>query len=159
MNDLPNCVDNADITMYADDTSASTTIESVSDVEYKLIPGLIVDDRLSWKEHISYISSKVSRNIGILKRVRECVTKETLLIMYRTSIETYFRYCNTTWGNCGTTLLKKLQTFQNRAARVIEGVKYDEADHPKILRSLNILNVHQLVMLDTASLVYKINND
>ena len=54
--------------------------------------------------------------------------------------------------------MKKLQTFQNRAARVIEGVKYDEADHPKILRSLNILNVLQLVMLDTASLVYKINN-
>ena len=55
--------------------------------------------------------------------------------------------------------MKKLQTFQNRAARVIKGVKYDEADHPKILRSINILNVHQLVMLDTTSLVYKINND
>ena len=153
MNDLPNCLENAAITMYADDTSASTTIESVSDVEYKLIPdmvkifdwlksiklslnalktefmitgtnrnvhnttdliavrvdgalirrvnksrylGLIVDDRLSWKEHISYISSKVSRNIGILKRVRERVTKETLLIMYGTLIEPYFRYCNTT---------------------------------------------------------------
>ena len=216
MNDLANCVENADITMYADDTSASTTIKSVSDVEYKLTPdmvkicdwlksnklslnalktefmiigtnrnvhnttdliavhvdgalirrvnklrclGLIVDDRPSWKEHISYISSKVSRNIGILKRVRECVTKETLLIMYRTLIEPCFRYCNTTWGNCGTTLLKKLQTFQNRVARVIEGVKYDEADHPKILRNLNILNVHQLVMLDNAFLVYKINND
>ena len=107
----------------------------------------------------THIFSIVSRNIGILKCVRECVTKETLLIMYRTFIEPYFRYCNTTWGNCGTTLLKKLQTFQNRAARAIEGVKYDEADHPKILKSLNILNVHQLVMLDTASLVYKINND
>ena len=41
MNNLPNCVENADITMYADDTSASTTIESVSDVEYKLIPDMV----------------------------------------------------------------------------------------------------------------------
>ena len=57
MSDLPNCVENADITMYADDTSASTTIErvsdvkndtsasttieSVSDVEYKLIPDMV----------------------------------------------------------------------------------------------------------------------
>ena len=41
MKNLQNCFENADITMYADDTSASTTIESVSDVEYKLIHDMV----------------------------------------------------------------------------------------------------------------------
>ena len=38
-------------------------------------------------------------------------------------------------------------------------MQYDEADHPKILRELGILSVEQLVRLDTASLVYCIENN
>ena len=41
-----------------------------------------------------------------------------------------------------------VHVLQNRATRVTEGIKYDEPHHPKILRSLNVLNVHQLVLLD-----------
>ena len=41
MKDMPKCVENADITMYRDDTRASSSIEIVSDVEYKLIPDMI----------------------------------------------------------------------------------------------------------------------
>ena len=42
MNDLPRCVENADIVMYADGTSAFSSIKSVSDGEYKLIPDMIL---------------------------------------------------------------------------------------------------------------------
>ena len=55
--------------------------------------------------------------------------------------------------------MNRLQVLQNRAARVIKGSKYDEADHPKILRELGILSVEQLVRLDTASLVYRVENN
>ena len=39
-------------------------IRRVKQVEYL---GLIVDDKLKWEEHIEYISSKIIRNIGVLK--------------------------------------------------------------------------------------------
>ena len=121
--------------------------------------GLIVDDKLSWKDHIDLISSKIRRNIGVMKRVREYVPADILILLHRTLVEPYLRYCNTTWGYCGTTLLNRLQALQNRAARVIKGLKYDEADHPKILRELGILSVEKLVRLDTALLVYRIENN
>ena len=70
--------------------------------------GLIVDNRLSWKGHMAYISSKISRNMGPLKPIRECVTKETLQILYTTLIEPYLRHSNKTWEYCETTLLKNL---------------------------------------------------
>ena len=38
MNDLPKCIDNAHITMYADDTSSSTTVETCDDTKEKIIP-------------------------------------------------------------------------------------------------------------------------
>ena len=41
MNDLPSCVENGHITMYADDTSASSSIKSCNDIEVNVIPNLI----------------------------------------------------------------------------------------------------------------------
>ena len=40
-NDIPNCVENSHITMYADDTSSSTRVNDVKDIETKVIPDLI----------------------------------------------------------------------------------------------------------------------
>ena len=74
-------------------------------------------------------------------------------------VEPYIRYCNTTWGGCNTSLLDTLQTFQNRAARVIANVKYENTDHAKLLKDLDWLNVRELIEFDTASLMYKIEND
>ena len=49
--------------------------------------------------------------------------------------------------------------MQNRAARVITGISCEDADHNRIFKNLNILNVRQLVELNTASLMYRVEND
>ena len=41
INDLPNCIENGHITMYADDTSSSTRVNDMKDIETKVIPDLI----------------------------------------------------------------------------------------------------------------------
>ena len=78
-------------------------------------------------------------------------------MLYRTLFKLCLRECNTTWRNCGPTL-NGLQTLQNRAVRVITGISYEDANHRRILKDLNILNVRQLVELDTASLMYRVEN-
>ena len=81
--------------------------------------GLIVDDTLKWDLHIDYISKKIKKNIGVMKHVKSCIPKESLEMLYKTLVEPYLRYCNTTWGKCAQQLICKLQTLQNRAARVV----------------------------------------
>ena len=51
-------------------------------------------------------------------------------MLYKTLIEPYFRYSNTVWGQCHQTLLDRLQSMRNRAARIITGISYEDADHP-----------------------------
>ena len=75
--------------------------------------GMVVDDKLTRSQHADYISSKITHNIGILKRVRHFIPKESLLLIYHTLIEPYFRYCR---GQCSESLKDKLQTLQNKAA-------------------------------------------
>ena len=118
--------------------------------------GLIVDDTLKWDLHIDYISKKIKKNIGLMKHVKFCIPKESLAMLYKTLVEPYLRYCNTTWGKCGQQLISKLQTLQNRAATVVTRIKYEEADHDLLLASLGWMNVRQLVYYDTASLMYEI---
>ena len=80
---------------------------------------LIADDTLTWDEHVDQISTKMSKNIGIIKRVRTFLPWHSLLTLYRTLTEPYLRYCNTVWGQCSDTLQKKLQCVQNKVARAI----------------------------------------
>ena len=83
--------------------------------------------------------------------------KESLTLLYKTLVEPYFRYCGSAWGKCGTSLIDKLQTLQNRAARAVSKVKFDETDHEQLLKSLEWLNIRQLTDFDMASLMFKIS--
>ena len=106
-----------------------------------------------------YISSKIICGIGILKRIRHFIPRDSLLLLYHTLIEPYFRYCSIIWGQCCETLKDKLQTLQNKAAQTIAKLRYDEANHYELLTEFGCLNVRNLLSLDTAIFVYKeINN-
>ena len=217
MNDLPLFVTNAQISMYADDTSLYNNIKSVSEIKDNLIPaflkicdwlrsnklslntlktefvvigsqnklnnmdsdpmttpylisiddftikrtkvvkylGLVVDNALTWSQHIDYISNKIAQGVGILKRTRSFLPKQSLLTLYQSMIEPYFRYCNNVWGQCNETLLDRLQTLQNRAARVIANISYEAADHNSLLCDYGWLNVRNLIRLDLGVFMYK----
>ena len=215
VNDLPLCVENGHVTIYADDTSCSNGISTVEDITRNFIPdiknvmdwlkannlslnvmktefilmgttqnilkigdllairvqghtvkcvykakylGMVIDDKLTWKDHIDHVSLKIKHNLGIMKCVRNDIPKESLIALYRTMVEPYLRYCNNIWGKCCAMLIGKLQTLQNRVARIITNATYDNTDNAKLLRQLNRLNVPQLIDFETASLMYKIEN-
>ena len=120
--------------------------------------GIIVDDTLTWEEHTEYISVKIKRGIGILKVTGKFLKRESLILIYRTLIEQYLRYCSTVWGQCNETQKDKLQALQNKAARTIAKVKFHDADHTRLLQDLGWLNVRSLLELDMGIFMYKCQN-
>ena len=117
-----------------------------------------MDDKLKWEEHTDYISSKITRNIGVLKRTRTFIPQHSLQTLYRTMIEPYFRHCNIGWGQCNKTLLEKLQTLQNKAARTIASPRYEDANHCQIISQYGWLNVEHLIYYDLGVFMYKTMN-
>ena len=131
-------------------------IKRVTKVKYL---GPVVDENLSWDEHVEYISKKISRNIGIIKRMRSILPRQLLTTLYMTLVEPHFRYCDIMWGQCNETLKDKLQTLQNRAARVICNKRFEDVDdHQELLNHLGWLNVRQLFSLDLGVFVFKAIN-
>ena len=85
--------------------------------------------------------------------------KSSLLMLYRTLVETHFRYCNIIWGQCNETLKDKLQVLQNKVARIITKVKYEDADHLRLICQLGWLTVRNLIRLDMGIFMYKSQNN
>ena len=153
LNQLDSSPESTPYAIVADD---GQEVRRVKIVKYL---GMMVDDKLVWDQHVDYISSKITRNIGILKRIRRFISQESLLLLYHTLIEPYFRYCSIVWGQCGETLKDKLQILQHKAARTIAKLRSDEANHSDLLTKFGWLSVRNLIKLDTAVFVYKeINN-
>jgi hypothetical protein len=97
--------------------------------------GIVIDEKLLWKNQIDEITTKVSRGIGMLRRMKAYVPQETLRTVYSALIMPHFDYCSLVWDNCSNYLLEKLQKLQNRAARVITGKSY-ETRSSEILKNL-----------------------
>ncbi len=105
-------------------------------VKHSKTLGIIIDDQLLWKKQVETTVSKVSKGIGMLRRIKSCVPKRTLIKVYNAIILPHFDYCSLVWSNCSDYLLDTLQKMQNRAARIITGRPYD-IPTKEIFRELN----------------------
>ena len=56
--------------------------------------GLLIDEHLSWKQHIDMVSSKISKSIGILYKSRDVLSKQCLKQLYFPFIHNYVNYAN-----------------------------------------------------------------
>ena len=52
--------------------------EVLSEVKKTKFLGVIIDNKLTWKEHITYICCKIRRGIGILLKARNVLYKKKL---------------------------------------------------------------------------------
>ena len=61
--------------------------------------GVIIDNKLTWSDHIIYIQNTISKSIGIIHKIRNFVTKNRLRNLYYTVVYLYLTYCVKIWGN------------------------------------------------------------
>ena len=63
--------------------------------------GVEIDENLNWDKHIEYIASKVSSDIGALKKLKEIADRDTLVLVYNALIQPHFDYCCEVWDELG----------------------------------------------------------
>ena len=55
--------------------------------------GVYIDYNISWKTHITNISKKIKRSIGILSKLRYFSSTKILLSLYYALVEPFLNYC------------------------------------------------------------------
>ena len=51
--------------------------------------GVLLDENLSWKEHIKYNENKIAKNLGLLYKAKHYLNKRSLIVLYYSFIHTY----------------------------------------------------------------------
>ena len=86
--------------------------------------GVYIDKKLNWKDHISKISTTISRNIGIINKVRNKLPANILLTLYNCMVLAHLNYCCIVWGHAYRSNFSSLLTLQKRAIRIITKASY-----------------------------------
>ena len=131
---------------------------NIDRVELTKFLGVHIDENLTWKKHTSEMSSKISKSIGIINKVKSVLSYKLLKMLYFSMIHPYLNYCVIIWGNASLITLKKLTLLQKRAVRLITGSKY--LDHTQMLfKKCQILKLSDLYNFHVNQFVYlSLNN-
>ena len=103
----------------------------------------MLDENISWEEHVRTAETKLAKNIGLPYRAKPLLKEKSLKSIYFAYIHSYLNYANITWASTYRTKLKAIHFDQKHAVRIVFNEdKLTQSCPP--LRSLNALNVYQI---------------
>ena len=127
---------------------------NILEVDNTKFLGVIIDSKLTWKDHITYVTNKIDKNIGVLIKCRKVFNEKTLITLYYSFIYPYLSYCIHVWGSTFKTYLKRVVTLQKRIVRIMCGAPRNSHTE-KLYKELNMMNVNGIFMYNVGLFMYK----
>jgi len=69
--------------------------------------GVVIDSSLTWNYNISYVCAKLSRNTGVISKLRHYLPLKHLTQIYYNLIYPYISYAIVAWSSTSKTNLQK----------------------------------------------------
>ena len=120
--------------------------------------GIILDEHLSWLDHIKHIQGRIVRNIGIIARIRPFVSTKTALLLYFSLFYPYLTYCNIVWASTYHTRLNQLFILQKHVIRIIFSLPILSHTNSTFINN-NLLNLQEIHSLQTALVMFSYNKN
>ena len=127
----------------------SISLSQTSQVNYL---GVILDEKMSWQQHIDKVQAKISSSVWAMSQVKNIVNKKALVAIYFGLVHSHLKYCISCWGGVCESKTAKLVTLQKRAIRSIFNVSMFTHSAPFFKRLL-ILNFHDMYRHQIAMIV------
>ncbi len=129
----------------------STEIKQAHHTKYL---GVIINDKLDWKDHVSFLKSKLSKSSYIIWKLKHFVDKATLKCVYYSLVYSHLHYCISSWGSASPSNLNSLVTLQKRIIRTISCQPARSHTNPLFL-DLGILKLNDIYKLEVAKLMFR----
>lgn len=119
--------------------------------------GVIINNTLTWTDHVTMIKGKITKNIGIISRMRFLMPRAVLVSLYHALVEPYIQYCNLIWGSHRTAVLSELYVCQKKLVRII--TNSDRRCHSApLFKKLDILTIFNINDLQVGCYMYAVVN-
>ena len=129
--------------------------------------GVLVDDRLSWSNHIAAIKSKMSKYIGILYKLKGILPQKARETIFHSFVQSQLNYCSLIWGTSAKSHIESLFVTQKKAMRALmpgftishfTNENGTTPTHTKpAFTSFSILTVQNIILKNILVFMHKIN--
>ena len=79
--------------------------------------GVVIDDNLSFNEHVSKLCVKAARQTNALRRIVKYIPNECRLNIYQAFISSNFNYCDIVWHFCSNRSTYRIEKVHKNALR------------------------------------------
>ena len=118
----------------------------------------MLDENISWEEHLCTVETKLAKNIRLLYCTKPLPKEKSLKSIYFAYIHSYLIYANIAWASTYRTKLKTMYFHQRHAVRIVFNEDKLTQSRP-LLRSLNALNLYQINLYQHLEFMYKLNKN
>ena len=119
--------------------------------------GVLIGSKLLFKQHISMISIKLSRAVGIMYKLKHILPAYVLKQLYFAFFHPHLLYGIIIWAATFKSYLEPLNILQNKAIKIIDNRKWCDRVTP-IYKHLHILKLEDLLNLETSKFMFKLMN-
>ena len=117
--------------------------------------GVYLSANLSWNKHIDMVVNKISKNVGIIAKVRHLLPVSHTCTLYKALVEPYLSYCNLIWARDSSTVrLDRILKIQKKYVRIITFSDFRAHSKP-LFKKLSILTVYDLYKYQLAIFMFK----
>ena len=117
--------------------------DDIKQVKSTTFLGVVIDECLSWNDHIDSVAKKIVKSAGIIAKIRHFTNLNTLKLIYYALVYPYLIYGNLIWSSTYKKRIKKLINIQKKIVRLMTFQSYTSHTE-KIFIDLQILNLSKL---------------
>ena len=115
--------------------------------------GVVLDENLSWKPHITNVARKISKSIGIIYKASFCLPTSSLCTLYYSLVYPYLIYCISVWGSTYSSNLNRIFLLQKKVIRIMSRSSYLAHTDP-LFKQLKILKLHNLYLFQVGKFMF-----
>jgi len=106
--------------------------------------GIIIDNNLTWSEHINYIYNKIIKFTSIFYKIRHILPVKVLITIYFAFVHSHLLYGIEIYGNTDRAYLNRLMVLNNKLLRILQSapLKAPVSDLYEHFNTLNIPDLH-----------------
>ena len=81
--------------------------------------GVVIDEKLTFRDHIHVKINEAYPMLGIIKRSFKCLTTSSFILLYKSMVRSHLDYCSSVWVPYEKGDIELLEKVQKRATKLI----------------------------------------
>ena len=140
--------------IFHDYNILGATLKRVTNHDYL---GVTISSDLNWLRHVTKISNKASRTLGLLKRTLSPCSQNVKSIAYKMLVRPQLEYASEVWSLYTMKCIKKIEQIQRNSCRFIFHEYCRDTDTSLLINRLNLDSLYARRLIQQATMFYKIH--